>query len=274
MQSFYHKKTQIQFITYNMAKSKEVTVEEKLRALYDLQLIDSRIDEIKSVRGELPLEVEDLEDEVIGLNKRLVNLDEEVDALKKEITDKKLVIDEANTLVKKYTEQQKKVRNNREFNSISKETEYQELEIELAEKRIKEHRAKIEQKNEVIEGTKANLARKEELLKHKAAELNDIMSDTEKEENILLEKSREYAELIDDNLLAAYNRIRSNVKNGLAVVSIERGASGGSFFTIPPQRQVEISSRKKIITDEYSGRILVDGALAEEEREKIEKLLK
>jgi len=274
LQSFYRKKTQIQFITYNMAKSKEVTVEEKLRALYDLQLIDSRIDEIKSVRGELPLEVEDLEDEVIGLNKRLVNLDEEVEVLKKEITDKKLVIDEANTLVKKYTEQQKKVRNNREFNSISKETEYQELEIELAEKRIKEHRAKIEQKNEVIEGTKANLTRKEELLKHKAAELNDIMSDTEKEENILLEKSKEYAELIDDNLLSAYNRIRSNVKNGLAVVSIERGASGGSFFTIPPQRQVEISSRKKIITDEYSGRILVDGALAEEEREKIEKLLK
>ena len=274
MQSFYHKKTQIQFITYNMAKSKEVTVEEKLRALYDLQLIDSRIDEIKSVRGELPLEVEDLEDEVIGLNKRLVNLDEEVAALKKEITDKKLVIDEANALVKKYTEQQKKVRNNREFNSISKETEFQELEIELAEKRIKEHRAKIEQKNEVIEGTKVNLARKEELLKHKAAELNDIMSDTEKEENILVSKSKEYAELIDDNLLSAYNRIRSNVKNGLAVVSIERGASGGSFFTIPPQRQVEISSRKKIITDEYSGRILVDGALAEEEREKIEKLLK
>jgi len=274
LQSFYHKKTQIQFITYNMAKSKEVTVEEKLRALYDLQLIDSRIDEIKSVRGELPLEVEDLQDEVIGLNKRLVNLDEEVAALKKEITDKKLVIDEANTLVKKYTEQQKKVRNNREFNSISKETEFQELEIELAEKRIKEHRAKIEQKNEVIEGTKVNLARKEELLKHKAAELNDIMSDTEKEENILVSKSKEYAELIDDNLLSAYNRIRSNVKNGLAVVSIERGASGGSFFTIPPQRQVEISSRKKIITDEYSGRILVDGALAEEEREKIEKLLK
>ena len=274
MQSFYHKKIQIQFITYNMAKSKEVTVEEKLRALYDLQLIDSRIDEIKSVRGELPLEVEDLQDEVIGLNKRLVNLDEEVAALKKEITDKKLVIDEANALVKKYTEQQKKVRNNREFNSISKETEFQELEIELAEKRIKEHRAKIEQKNEVVEGTKVNLARKEELLKHKAAELNDIMSDTEKEENILVSKSKEYTELIDDNLLSAYKRIRSNVKNGLAVVSIERGASGGSFFTIPPQRQVEISSRKKIITDEYSGRILVDGALAEEVREKIEKLLK
>ncbi len=274
MQSFYRKKTQIQFITYNMAKSKEVTVEEKLRALYDLQLIDSRIDEIKSVRGELPLEVEDLEDEVVGLNKRLVNLDEEVDVLKKEITDKKLIIDGANTLVKKYTEQQKKVRNNREFNSISKETEFQELEIELAEKRIKEHRAKIEQKNEVIEGTKVNLARKEELLKHKAAELNDIMNDTEKEENILISKSKEYAELIDDNLLAAYNRIRTNVKNGLAVVSIDRGASGGSFFTIPPQRQVEISGRKKIITDEYSGRILVDGALAEEEREKIEKLFK
>jgi len=256
-----------------MSKKKEVTVEEKLRALYDLQLIDSRVDEIKSVRGELPLEIEDLEDEIVGLTKRLTNLDEDVANFKSEISAKKLVIEDAKTLVKKYAEQQKNVRNNREFNSISKETEYQELEIELAEKRIKEFKAKIEQKNEVVTSTKENIAKQQELLKHKVAELDDIMGDTVKEETLLLEKSAEYAELIDDHLLFAYNRIRSTVKNGLAVVSIERGASGGSFFTIPPQRQVEIASRKKIITDEHSGRILVDGALAEEEKEKIAKLL-
>ena len=256
-----------------MAKTKEVTVEEKLRALYDLQLIDSRVDEIRSVRGELPLEIEDLEDEIVGLNKRLSNLNEDVANLNSEIASKKIVIDEANTLLKKYAEQQKNVRNNREFNSISKETEYQELEIELAEKRIKEFRVKIEQKNEVIEATKEDIAQHDDQLKHKSAELEDIMSDTAKEETILLEKSKEFGALIDDHLLKAYNRIRGTVKNGLAVVSIERGASGGSFFTIPPQRQVEIASRKKIITDEHSGRILVDGALAEEEKEKIEKLI-
>jgi len=256
-----------------MAKKKEVTVEEKLRALYDLQLIDSRVDEIKSVRGELPLEIEDLEDEIVGLNKRLANLDEDLANLKNEITGKKTVIEEAKTLVKKYAEQQKNVRNNREFNSIAKETEYQELEIELAEKRIKEFKAKIEQKNVVITSTKENIAKHDDLLKHKVAELDDIMGDTAKEEALLIAKSAEYSESIDDHLLKAYNRIRSSVKNGLAVVSIERGASGGSFFTIPPQRQVEIAGRRKIITDEHSGRILVDGALAEEEKEKIDKLL-
>ncbi|RXP63335.1 hypothetical protein EC396_02620 [Lutibacter sp. HS1-25] len=256
-----------------MSKKKEVTVEEKLRALYDLQLIDSRVDEIKSVRGELPLEIEDLEDEIVGLNKRLANLDEDVVSLKGEITAKKAVIEDAKALIKKYAEQQKNVRNNREFNSISKETEYQELEVELAEKRIREFKAKIEQKNEVIASTKANIATQQEALKHKVAELNDIMGDTAKEEALLLEKSAEYADLIDDHLLVAYKRIRSTVKNGLAVVAIDRGASGGSFFTIPPQRQVEIASRKKIITDEHSGRILVDGALADEEREKIERML-
>lgn len=257
-----------------MAKKKEVTVEEKLRALYDLQLIDSRIDEIKSVRGELPLEIEDLEDEIVGLNKRLSNLGEEVTNLKNEISAKKLVIEEAKTLIKKYAEQQKNVRNNREFNSLSKEIEFQELEVQLAEKRIKEFKVKIEQKNEVINATKENIEKQESALNHKKAELDDIVKDTKKEEALLTEKSKEYAKLIDDHLLKAYNRIRANVKNGLAVVSIERGASGGSFFTIPPQRQVEIASRKKIITDEYSGRILVDGNLAEEEKQKIENLLK
>ena len=259
-----------------MAKKKEttVTVEKKLRALYDLQLIDSRIDEIKSVRGELPLEIEDLEDEIVGLNKRLSNFGEESLNLKNEIAAKKLLIEESKVLVKKYSEQQKNVRNNREFNSLSKEVEFQELEVQLAEKRIKEFKAKIEQKNEVIEGTKENIDKQESLLKHKSAELEDIVKDTKKEESLLNVKSIEYAKLIDDHLIKAYNRIRSSVKNGLAVVSIERGASGGSYFTIPPQKQVEIASRKKIITDEYSGRILVDGVLAEEERQKIENLLK
>merc|ERR1711916_244472 len=162
----------------------------------------------------------------------------------------------------KNTTTTKNVRNNREFNSLSKEIEYQDLEIQLAEKRIKEFKVKIEQKNEVIESTKETIAKKEDVFKHKSAELNDIMKETVKEEEPLKEKSKEYATLIDDHLLKAYERIRSSVKNGLAVVSIERGASGGSFFTIPPQRQVEIARRKKIITDEHSGRILVDGALA------------
>jgi predicted nucleic acid-binding Zn-ribbon protein len=256
-----------------MVKNKEVSVEEKLRALYDLQLIDSRIDEIRSVRGELPLEIEDLEDEIVGLNKRLSNLNEEVGNLKNDITSKKLLITDAKALIKKYNDQQKNVRNNREFNSINKEIEFQELEVELAEKRIKEFNAKIEQKNEIIEATNEQIASKEDVLKHKKAELDDIMGETLREEELLTEKSKEYATLIDENLLRAYQRIRSTVKNGLAVVSIERGASGGSFFTIPPQTQVEIASRRKIITDEHSGRILVDGALAEEERQKIENLL-
>ncbi|MFK5957852.1 MAG: hypothetical protein QM495_03165 [Lutibacter sp.] len=257
-----------------MAKKKEVTVEEKLRALYDLQLIDSRVDEIKNVRGELPLEIDDLEDEIVGLNKRLSNLDTEVENSNSDIATKKLNIDEAKSLIKKYNEQQKNVRNNREFDSISKEIEFQELEVQLAEKRIKEFKVKVEQKKEVITTTKELIAKKNDQLKHKSAELEDIMKDTVKEETLLVKKSVEYAKLIDEKLLKAYTRIRTSVRNGLAVVSIDRGASGGSFFTIPPQRQVEIAGRKKIIIDEHSGRILVDGALAEEEKEKISNLLK
>ncbi len=256
-----------------MAKKKEVTVEKKLRALYDLQLIDSRVDEIRSVRGELPLEIEDLEDDIVGLNKRLDNFNAEIESFSNDISSKKLTIEGSNNLLKKYAEQQKNVRNNREFNSISKEVEYQELEIELAEKRIREYSVSIERKQETVEDTKESIAKLENTLEHKSSELDDIMAETKKEEAILLEKSKEYSILIDEHLLKAYKRIRSTVRNGLAVVSIERGASGGSFFTIPPQRQVEIASRKKIITDEHSGRILVDGVLAEEEKQKIAKLL-
>ncbi|NQW36133.1 MAG: hypothetical protein HQ471_03915 [Flavobacteriales bacterium] len=256
-----------------MAKSKEITVEEKLRALYDLQLIDSKIDEIRNVRGELPLEVRDLEDDIAGLDTRLSNLNTDVENFEIDISNKKIAIEEANTLMSKYTEQQKNVRNNREFDSIAKEIEFQTLEIQLCEKRINEYSAKIAHKNEAIASTTEKLAERNMHLGHKKAELDTIIAETNKDEKLLLSKSDEFSKLIDERLLKAYSRIRKNVRNGLAVVSIERGASGGSFFTIPPQRQVEILARKKIITDEHSGRILVDSVLAEEEKAKIEALL-
>jgi predicted nucleic acid-binding Zn-ribbon protein len=255
-----------------MATTKELSVEDKLRAIYDLQIIDTRIDEIRNVRGELPLEVEDLEDEVTGLSTRLDKLKSDLVLIEEQIKTKKNAIDEHQAAIKKYTTQQKEVRNNREFNSLTKEVEFQELEIQLAEKQIKELKATIEHKKEVIATSKEKLDQKTLHLKHKKAELNDIMAETQKEESFLTEKSAEYEALIEERLLAAYKRIRSSVRNGLAVVSIERGASAGSFFTIPPQIQVEIAARKKIITDEHSGRILVDSTLAEEEKEKMQKL--
>ena len=255
-----------------MAKKKEVTVEQRLRALYDLQLIDSRIDEIRNVRGELPLEVRDLEDEVAGLNIRLEKLVSNLEVIDNDITSKKNLIEEAKALIKKYSEQQDNVRNNREFNSLTKEVEFQELEIELAEKHIKEFKVQIEQKKEVIAETKDRTKERENHLKHKKSELDAILAETEKEEQALISKSDDYKKQIEERLVAAYNRIRVNVKNGLAVVAIERGASGGSFFTIPPQVQVEIASRKKVITDEHSGRILVDAELAEEQKTKMEKM--
>ena len=255
-----------------MAKKTETTVEEKLRALYDLQLIDSRIDEIRNVRGELPLEVEDLEDEVAGMNTRLDKLKTDLGVIEESIKKKKNLIEEAKVLIKKYTAQQDNVRNNREYNSLSKEVEFQELEIQLAEKHIKEFKSQIELKNQVIDETKERLAGRTEHLKHKQGELNEILSETEKEEKSLVKESASFENKIEERLVTAYKRIRGNVKNGLAVVAVERGASGGSFFTIPPQVQMEIASRKKIITDEHSGRILVDPDLASEEKERMDAL--
>lgn len=255
-----------------MAKKAELSVEDRLRALYDLQLIDSRVDEIRNIRGELPLEVRDLEDEVEGLNTRLEKLNGGLALIDDDIKSKKNLIEEAKALISKYAEQQKNVRNNREFNSITKEIEYQDLEIELAEKHIKEFRAQIDQKKEIVAETKERLKERQAHLKHKKNELNAILAETEKEETALIKKSEEYQQTIDQRLVNAYQRIRTNVKNGLAVVAIERGASGGSFFTIPPQVQVEIASRKKVITDEHSGRILVDAQLAEEQKAKMEKM--
>ena len=254
------------------AKKTEITVEEKLRALYDLQLIDSRIDEIRNVRGELPLEVQDLEDEVAGMNTRLDKLKTDLEVIEESIKSKKNLIEEAKSLIKKYTTQQDNVRNNREYNSLSKEIEFQELEIQLADKHINEFKTQIEQKNLVIEETAVRVQAREDHLKHKQGELDEILSETEKEEKTLIQQSEKFEGQIEERLVNAYKRIRTNVKNGLAVVAIERGASGGSFFTIPPQVQMEIGSRKKIITDEHSGRILVDAELAEEEKGKMEVL--
>ena len=255
-----------------MTTTKELSVEDKLRAIYDLQLIDSRIDEIRNVRGELPLEVEDLEDEVAGLKSRSEKLKSDLDVIEVQIKEKKNAIDEHKEAIKKYTKQQESVRNNREFNSLTKEVEFQELEIQLAEKQIKEMKASIEYKKQIVTQSTEKLAQKQSHLDHKKAELDDIMAETSKEEGYLMDRSAEFRDQIESRLLAAYDRIRSSVRNGLAVVSIERGASAGSFFTIPPQTQVEIAARKKIITDEHSGRILVDSVLADEEKEKMESL--
>ena len=256
-----------------MAKKKELSVEDRLRALYDLQLIDSRVDEIRNVRGELPLEVRDLEDDVEGFKNRVEKFEENLAEIENQIKSKKILIEEATGLIKKYTEQQKNVRNNREFNSLTKEVEFQELEIQLAEKHIKEFMAQMEQKNAVISSTKERLEERETHLKHKKSDLDVILAETEKEEKLLLAKSEDYKKNIEERLVKAYTKIRTNVKNGLAIVPIERGASGGSYFTIPPQVQMEIASRKKIITDEHSGRILVDAVLAEEQKIKMEKLI-
>ncbi|MBL6666036.1 hypothetical protein N9M92_00385 [Flavobacteriaceae bacterium] len=253
-----------------MAKKNEVTVEDKLRALFDLQLIDSRVDEIRNVRGELPLEVEDLENEIAGLEKRLENFNQEVSDFDFQTKEQKNSIEVAKEEFKKYEENLKNVRNNREYNSIVKEQEFQELEIQLAEKRIKEFAAKKELKLEAIGQLDEKLNERKKHLKAKKGELDEILKETEKEEDLLGKKAKEFQSKIESQLFEAYQKIRKNVKNGLAIVAIERGASGGSYFTIPPQIQMEIASRQKIITDEHSGRILVDTELAKEEREKME----
>lgn len=256
-----------------MAAKKTLTPEAKLRALYSLQLIDSHIDKIRTVRGELPLEVEDLEDEIEGLDTRLQKMQAETKRLEEEVTNKKNAIAESKTLIKKYQEQQEKVRNNREFDSLNKELEYQDLEIKLAEKRIKEFKAKIDGKQEILQVTAEELEGRRKDLENKKKELDDIVSETKKEEDALLKKSEDAAKLIDERLVTAYRRIRNGSKNGLAVVPIDRQASAGSYIKIPPQRQLDVAARQKIIVDEHSGRILVDAELAIEEQEKMNALL-
>lgn len=251
------------------SKKTEVTVEEKLRALYRLQTIDSTIDKIRTIRGELPLEVQDLEDEIEGLETRIGKIQDEIKALEANITEKKNVMKDSQVLIKKYEEQQNKVRNNREFDSLTKEIEFQSLEIQLADKRIKEFKVAIANKTEVYDESKGILDGRKEDLESKKSELEEIVAETQREEELLLKKSEEASNLVDERLYRAYSRIRGASKNGLAVVPIDREASAGSFIKIPPQKQMEIAQRKKIIVDEHSGRILVDKELAEEEKQNI-----
>lgn len=255
-------------------KTVEIAVEDKLRALYDLQIIDSRLDEIRSTRGELPIEVEDLEIEIEGLEKRAEKFQSEVKLQNDEISTKNEVINHARSLIEKYKSQQDNVRNNKEFESLDKEIEYQELEIQLSEKRINEFGAKIVHKNETLDELNSKIADLKNHLKFKKEELENLVSETQKEEDFLIEKSNEFAKNIDARLLASYQRIRTNSPTGLAVVGLERGAPKGSFFTLPPQKQMEIAQRKKIIIDEHSGKILVDDDLVNEENEKMKDIIK
>lgn len=248
-----------------MAKAKvEATVEEKLKALYKLQSVDSQIDKIQIVRGELPLEVEDLEDEIAGIETRVAKSQEEIQKLVDEVAEKKNIVKDALLSIKKSEEQQKGVRNNREFDAISKEIEFQTLEIELSNKRALAAETVIENKKEVLGESEELLARRQADLKSKQEELESIIAETQKEEDKLMKASAKSEKEIDERLLVAYKRIRGSVRNGLGVVSLDRDSCGGCFNKIPHQRQIDIAARKKVAVCEHCGRILVDAELAEE----------
>lgn len=246
------------------AKIKEkidASIEGKLRSLYELQLIDSKIDKLRTVRGELPLEVSDLEDIVTGLETRLNNVTTEVEELENQINEKKQSIKDFQANIKKYETQQGKVRNNREYDAITKEIEFQNLEIQLAEKRSKEAKAGVALKSDLLEKSKTEFEERTKDLKVKKGELDEIIAETEKEEKELLKDSEKASAKIEDRLLNAYKRIRANTRNGLAVVTVDRDACGGCYNKIPPQRQLDIKTNKKIIVCEHCGRVLVDGTI-------------
>ncbi len=245
------------------ATKKEASVAEKLDALYQLQVIDSEIDRIRTVRGELPLEVEDLEDEVGGLETRIAKMVEEVKESETEVSDRKNATKDAEAAIAKYKEQQNNVRNNREFESIAKEVEFLELEIKLHDKKSKEAKVKIAQKKEVLDEVKAKFALRKEDLATKKAELDEIIAETQKDEEVLTEQSNKAKESIEGRLVVAYSRLRQNAKNGLAVVQVQRDSCGGCFNSIPPQRQLDIQMKKKVIVCEHCGRILVPTQIEE-----------
>lgn len=251
----------VQVSTQDSDKS-EISIEKKLVALYSLQQIDSQIDRIRIVRGELPLEVEDLEDEIAGLETRIDNHIQDVQSVEKQLYDRQIAIKDCQTLIKRYEEQQNNVRNNREYDALTKEIEFQSLEIQLAEKRIREFNTQLAGRKEEIEEAQRVLAERRSDLDVKRNELADIVTETELEEKSLIHKSETQQSLIEERLLTAYKRIRKNARNGLAVVTVERDACGGCFNAIPPQRQLDIRLHKKIIVCEYCGRILVDKELA------------
>ena len=242
----------------------EQTVEQKLEALYELQTIHTKIDKIRQTRGELPMEVADLEDDVAGLETRIQKIKSELDDLEDSIVNRKNMIKESLALVKKYETQQNNVKNNREFEAISKEIEIQGLDVQVSEKKIKELQFDIKNKTEIYDKAIVELEERKKDLEVKQAELNNITAETEKEEGVLTKEADAYTDKIEDRLKIAYNRLRGNFKNGLAVVTIERDSCSGCFNQIPPQRQSDIRQRKKIIVCEHCGRILVDETMSED----------
>ncbi len=240
----------------------DLTVEEKLKTLYQLQTTLSAIDEKKALRGELPLEVKDLEDELEGLNTRVEKIQKEIDDFQYAVNQKKGEISEAERSVARYKTQLDDVKNNREYDTLTKEIEFQTLEIELCNKKIKEAAVKIEERGADMEKTRQLIADREDDLEHKKGELEDIMQETREEEEQLKEKAKELEVKIEPRLLTSFKRIRKNARNGLGIVYVQRDACGGCFNKIPPQRQLDIKMHKKIIVCEYCGRIMVDPELA------------
>ena len=243
----------------------DYSMQEKIMALYELQKIDSKIDEINKVKGELPLEVQDLEDEMAGMKTRIEHINAEIEELNTLTKQRKREVDQAKIMIGNYKEQQNNVRNNREYDAISKEIEYQELEIELAEKRLKEYAGGIKAKKLQLEEAENQMKEREADLAAKKAELEGIEAETAPLVEEYGVQEAQAKEKIDERLLAAYERIRRNVRNGLAVVTVKRDACGGCFNRIPPQRQADIRQGKKIIVCEYCGRILVADPEAEQE---------
>jgi predicted nucleic acid-binding Zn-ribbon protein len=244
-----------------MAHVKEFSVEEKLTSLVYLQKIESKLDEIHILKGELPMEVNDLEDEIQGLHSRKVRIEEEINGVNEFIEKKKEAIKEAQALVKKYEKQSENVKNNREFEAINKEIEMQQLEVKLCEKHIKDAGEEIAEKADLLEKANKAIANKDAVLTNKKAELEKIIAHNEKDEKHFNKLAAEAKEHVDPRLMTSYDKIRKSYRNGLAVVAVERDACGGCFNAIPPQKQSEIRQRKKIMICENCGRILVDGDL-------------
>ncbi len=236
----------------------DAPVATKLENLLTLQRLDSQLDELQQVRGDLPEEVRDLEDEIAGYETRVKKFDDEAGALNQNVTARRAAIKEADALIKRYEEQQTNVRNNREYEAISKEIELQRLEIQIAEKKIREAQYHVDIKNTEIAGTKQRLIERRKDLDNKRGELNALMAESEADEKTIVAQRQEAALHVEERLMAAYTRIRTNMRNGLAVVTVKRDACGGCFNTVPPQRQADIASRKKIIVCEHCGRILAD----------------
>lgn len=247
-----------------MAKkeAKEMSVEQKLQALYELQTTLTAIDEKRALRGELPLEVQDLEDEIAGLDTRIEKIDTEIKEFQSAITMKKGEVQEAQANLERYNNQLNEVRNNREYDSLSKQIDYERLEVELCNKKIKEATDQVAYRTNDLEIAKTEREERQKDLDEKKSELEDILAETREEETMLKERAKDLEVKIEPRLLSSFKRIRKSARNGLGIVYVQRDACGGCFNKIPPQRQLDIKRHKKIIVCEYCGRILVDPELA------------